>query len=142
MSDYVSARFRQAVVTRAQSVYEYCRCQLKFSHDPFDVEHIVPQAKGGLTELSNLALSCHGCNLAKSDRTQAEDAVSGSVVAFFHPRYDVWQEHFLWANNFTRLVGRTAKGRVTIEALQMNREGLVNQRRALCRYGEHPPEMG
>jgi 5-methylcytosine-specific restriction endonuclease McrA len=66
-----------------------------------DVEHIIPKSQGGLTELSNLALSCHGCNLAKSDKTNAEDAVSGTLVRLFHPRRDVWHEHFLWANNFT-----------------------------------------
>jgi len=31
-------------------------------------------------------------------------------------------------------------GRATVEALQLNRTGLVNLRKALVQYGEHPPE--
>src|SRR5436190_15064531 len=32
---------------------------------PFQVEHIVPRAKGGTDRLSNLCLACEKCNKAK-----------------------------------------------------------------------------
>lgn len=37
-----------------------------------EVDHIVPTSKGGTDDLSNLALSCVGCNATKRDRTAHE----------------------------------------------------------------------
>jgi 5-methylcytosine-specific restriction endonuclease McrA len=39
---------------------------------PFEVEHIVPVARGGSSRISNLTLACHTCNDAKGTRTAAE----------------------------------------------------------------------
>jgi hypothetical protein len=38
------------------------------------------------------------------------------------------------------MIGKTAVGRVTIAAIQLNRRQLKNLRRALIAIGEHPPE--
>ena len=48
-------------------------------------------------------------------------------------------DHFIWSHDFTRIVGLTAKGRATVEALQLNRPGLINLRHALFHFGQHPP---
>jgi len=40
------------------------------------------------------------------------------------------------------MVGTTPTGRATIEALQLNRGGVVNLRRLLYAVGEHPPKEG
>jgi hypothetical protein len=37
------------------------------------------------------------------------------------------------------IIGLTPIGRTTVEALQLNREGVVNLRRVLYAMGEHPP---
>ncbi|MCC6493511.1 MAG: HNH endonuclease [Pirellulales bacterium] len=37
----------------------------------FHLEHVVQRAHGGQTDPSNLAYACPGCNLRKSDRTEA-----------------------------------------------------------------------
>jgi len=37
----------------------------------------------------------------------------------FHPRLDIWNEHFVW--NEVVLIGLTARGRATVEALDLNR---------------------
>ncbi|HVG08313.1 MAG TPA: hypothetical protein VNM67_11445 [Thermoanaerobaculia bacterium] len=66
--------------------------------------------------------------------------MSGEIVPLFHPRRDRWNDHFIWSHDFTRVVGLTPEGRATVEALQLNRPGLVNLRRALFRCGEHPPQ--
>lgn len=50
-----------------------------------------------------------------------------------------WQEHFIWDDSLTALIGKTAIGRVTIDALKLNRKPLKNLRRALIAIGEHPP---
>lgn len=39
---------------------------------PFQIEHIVPKARGGSDRASNLTLACTFCNVAKGTRTAAE----------------------------------------------------------------------
>jgi hypothetical protein len=39
------------------------------------------------------------------------------------------------------IIGRTATGRATIEALHLNRPELLNLRRALRAVGAHPPGL-
>jgi hypothetical protein len=46
---------------------------------------------------------------------------------------------FGWSDDFTLIVGLTPIGRATVEALQLNREGLVNLRQVLYAMGIHPP---
>ncbi len=82
---------------------------------------------------------CHFCNNHKYNRTKARDPVSGEMVALFHPRRDRWTEHFAWDVDGTHILGLTPTGRATVEALQLNREPLVNLRRVLVAAGEHPP---
>jgi hypothetical protein len=56
----------------------------------------------------------------------------------FHPRKQRWQDHFTWDEHFEPIIGFTATGRATVEALQLNRPELVNLRRLLYAAGEHP----
>ena len=61
------------------------------------------------------------------------------MVALFHPRQQVWTEHFAWNEDFTQIIGKTPCGRATIQALCLNRNGLINLRRVLVMAGVHPP---
>ena len=106
----------------------------------FSVEHIKPVYSGGKTILENLALACEGCNSQKHTKVYAFDPVSGNLVPLFHPRRQRWDEHFAWNAGFSLVVGITPIGRATVDALQLNREGVVNLRRMLYIFGEHPPE--
>lgn len=137
-----SARARQAVIRRAQGYCEYCRSPMRYSPDPFAVEHIVPRAAGGRNETSNLALACQGCNNHKFRSMEAVDPVTGVLVPLFHPRQQRWSQHFLWSADTTVVVGRTPSGRATVERLRLNREGVVNLRRVLATIGQHPPPEG
>lgn len=105
----------------------------------FAIEHVEPQKLGGATEIENLALACQGCNNHKYVRTEAPDPISGAPVRLFHPRRDLWRDHFVWNSDFTEILGRTPCGRATVEALCLNRPGLVALRRVLFAAGEHPP---
>ena len=87
----VSAKLRREVVKRADGFCEYCRSNSTFSDSPFDIEHIVPLSAGGKTVSENLALSCHGCNLHKSSKTEGFDIISEEIVGLFHPRTDDWK---------------------------------------------------
>jgi hypothetical protein len=75
----------------------------------------------------------------KATRTVAVSLDTGLAVRLFHPRRDRWRDHFAWSGDLLRLEGLTEVGRTTVDALQLNREGLVNIRRALILVGAHPP---
>ena len=136
----VSIRQKRSVFARAYECCEYCRSQQKYSSDPFAVEHIVPRIAGGTSSLDNLALSCSGCNGHKFTRTFWTDNINGVEISLFHPRIQKWRDHFEWSSDFTRMIGLTAIGRATVEALQTNRPGVVNLRRILFQAGRHPPD--
>ncbi len=130
-------RLSRLVADRARWQCEYCHSPAAYSTQPFEVDHIIPRSEGGPTSLENLALSC-GCNSYKGDRTHARDPQTEQIVPLFNPRRQRWSRHFGWSDNFLLIVGRTATGRATVEALHLNRPELVNLRRALRNIREHP----
>jgi 5-methylcytosine-specific restriction endonuclease McrA len=131
---------RKEVFARAKGLCEYCLSPEKYSNSTFEIEHILPIFHGGETVLTNLALSCSGCNKYKARRTEGFDAVTGKMTALFNPRRDVWKKHFEWNADFTRIIGLTAKARATISVLKLNRKNLINLRKVLRLFGEYPPE--
>jgi hypothetical protein len=135
----ISPRKKQRVFDRARGCCEYCRSQARFATQSFVVEHIVPRSQQGGHALDNLALACQGCNNHKYTKTEALDPVTGKTVSLFHPRQQRWRDHFTWNAEYTHIIGMTPVGRATVEALQLNREGLINLRRALYAVGAHPP---
>jgi hypothetical protein len=139
-SNLTAAERRNIVAKRAFGCCEYCLSQAKFSPDPFAIEHIVPLARGGTSQLDNLAFSCQGCNNRKYTSTEAIDSVSGQLVPLYTPRQQDRSEHFAWNDDFTLMIGLTPTGRATIDRLQLNREGVVNLRRVLRTVGKHPPK--
>lgn len=140
MRKKIPADLRHKVIERAKGLCEYCRTDSDFSDSPFDVEHIIPISRNGITELDNLALACHGCNLKKSSKAESFDVISGEMSRLFNPREDIWKEHFGWSESYLIIVGLTPVGRVTVELLKLNRKGLINRRELLYILGEHPPE--
>lgn len=135
----MTAQQRRIVIERAQGCCEYCLCQVDFATQSFSVEHVIPVHYGGANTLENLALACQGCNSHKYTKREKADPVGGAIVPLYHPRQQKWQEHFQWSDDFTVIIGITAIGRATVEALKMNRPGVVNLRRVLYALGEHPP---
>jgi len=136
---HVTVPEQQVIIERAGGCCEYGSSQADFATQSFSVEHIIPVSQGGETALDNLALACPGCNSHKYTKTHAPDPIDGAVVPLYHPRKHSWSEHFGWSADFTRILGVTPTGRATVEALQLNRPGLVNLRRALFAVGLHPP---
>ena len=45
-------------------------CRMDFPFKVFEVDHVVPQGKGGTDHIGNLQLLCSHCNRIKGDRTQ------------------------------------------------------------------------
>jgi HNH endonuclease len=120
---------------RAHHCCEYCKFPLAYSHDSFHIEHIIPLVLGGSNEFLNLALACDGCNSLKWRYTSGLDAITGEIVALFDPRQNDWKEHFRWEDNYSTIIGQTETGRATVDLLQLNREGLINIRKALSAFG-------
>lgn len=137
-SSFTAAQ-RREIRQRARRCCEYCVSQLEFSPDPFSIEHVIPTAKGGTHDWENVALSCQGCNNRKYTHTEAIDPVTGSMVPLYHPRQHRWGDHFVWSEDFTRMIGITPTGRATIVRLDLNRSGVVNLRAALSLINRHPP---
>jgi hypothetical protein len=133
----IPATLRQFVVQRAQNSCEYCGLSQEGQEATFHIDHVVPRAAGGQTVVENLALACVSCSLRKAARQIAIDPHSGSEVTLYNPRRDVWPEHFQWHG--VSLVGLTAVGRVTVEALHMNRPLILAIRREETLLGRHPP---
>ena len=130
---------REEIFRRAAGCCEYCRSQERFSPDSFSVEHIIPRVRGGGGDLENLALACQGCNNRKYVEVAGIDPVSGLSASLYHPRLQLWNDHFVWSADGATIVGLTPTGRATIEKLELNRPSLVALRRILFDAGEHPP---
>lgn len=138
-SERVSAAVRRQVNLRARGLCEYCGCPARYTNAPFHCEHILPRDAGGETSLDNLAWSCPWCNAHKYIKMRFRDPQTGRSVLLFHPRRQRWGRHFRWSEDALQIVGRTATGRATVDALQLNRPERINLRRILLAVGEHPP---
>lgn len=81
----VSGTVKKQVTDLAQGCCEYCKSQIRFSPNSFEIDHIIPMSRGGMNQLENLALACPQCNGHKSDKIEAVDPVSEQIVPLFHP---------------------------------------------------------
>jgi hypothetical protein len=134
----VPARLRKLVAERAGHRCEYCKLSALGQAATFHMDHIVPQVAGGATAPENLALACILCSLRKGARQQATDPRTGNKAPLFHPRHDSWAESFRW--NGVKLTGRTATGRATVAALDLNSAEHLVIRGFEAKLGRHPAE--
>ena len=141
MSSRVPREVKEFVAESAGYRCEYCLSPMQFNPDQPSIEHIHPSSRGGSDAPSNLALACQGCNNFKQVAIAAEDPATGVQAPLFHPRTDRWADHFAWSDDQVSVIGRTPTGRATISRLQLNRPGLLNQRRLLMLSGLHPPDI-
>ncbi len=118
----------------------YYRSSEEITGTPLEIEHMTPEALGGLTRRDNLWAACRQCNALKSDRVEATDPVTTTLVPLFNPRRQAWVEHFAWVESGARIAGRTPEGRATVMALALNRPLLVRARQRWITAGWHPPE--
>ncbi len=115
----MDAALREFVRSRAGHRCEYCGLAQSLSPFAlFHIEHIVAKQHGGGDEAENLALACFHCNAHKGPNLSSIDPESNDVVTLFHPRRQVWSEHFEIVD--ARVFGTTPTGRATATLLQMN----------------------
>lgn len=137
---YVAKSLRDRVAHQAGYRCGYCLTAEAIVGTPMELDHLIPEALGGLTEEDNLWLDCSLCNDCKSGRIAALDPETGDMVRLFNPRHQVWSEHFRWTPEGDRILGFTATGRATVAALRMNRPALVRARQLWVQVGWHPPQ--
>jgi hypothetical protein len=116
-SAYIPASVRQFVAARAKLRCEYCQLRQDLCPETFEVDHIIPRAVGGKTEVENLCYACPVCNNAKRSQITARDPQTGHRVRLFNPRRHLWHRHFHWGTDGGHLFGKTATGRATVGAL-------------------------
>lgn len=136
---YIPKALRARVSEAARYRCGYCLTDERIVGTPMEVDHLVPEVLGGLTEEANLWLACSLCNTHKSDRIAALDPETGEVVRLFHPRQERWADHFAWSEAGDLIVGLTPTGRATVLALHLNRPTLVRARQLWVAVGWHPP---
>jgi hypothetical protein len=123
----------QQIWRRAHHRCEYCRIPYPHYRLPFQVDHIIARQHGGTATLDNLAMACFHCNRFKGSNIAGLDSASGELVRLFHPRTDLWTEHFRFDG--ARLVGLTPIGRATIHVLAMNADDLLLFRTEILHEG-------
>ncbi len=124
------------VQRRAESRCEYCRMHQSLQGATFHIEHIYPICRGGSSELNNLTLACLSCNLHKSNRVSLIDS-GGQEIPLFHPRNDLWEQHFSWEG--FRIVPLTPVGQATVLLLDLNQERKIQIRQAESLFDLFPP---
>lgn len=135
---YIPKHIQDEVERLSKGCCEYCKYLQMYSPSKFVNEHIIPLILGGSSEVSNLAKACSACNGSKYTAITAIDPITNKIVPLFHPRKQIWEDHFRWSKNLLLMEGITPTGRATILKLKTNRPRLINLRRVLIGL-EHPP---
>jgi len=136
----ISRSLKERIAKEAHHRCGYCHTREAISGIPLTIEHLIPSAAGGSSNQENLWLACRPCNEFKGARTHAFDNLTGRKVRLFNPRKQQWKRHFEWSADGTRIIGKTACGRATVAALQMNHVTIVITRQHWVVAGWHPPK--
>ena len=127
----------QSVRARAKGRCEYCQMHEALQGATFHCEHIIPSSRAGKSDSDNLAWACPACNLHKSDRLEGLDPESGLAVRLFHPRTDLWTDHFTIAGY--SIQSKTPVGRATVHQFNLNHATRIRIREAEALFGLFPP---
>lgn len=137
ISPEIDRRVREAAKHRCG----YCLSPQRLVMARLEIEHIIPLAKGGTGEESNLWLACPLCNRHKSDKTEAIDPATGVTIPLFNPRTQSWFDHFEWADDGIQILGKTPTGRATVVALHLSEDAdALAVRSWWVLAGWHPPQ--
>jgi len=133
---YINTELRRFIVARAEGLCEYCLIQEDDTFFGCEVDHIISEKHGGLTEEGNLAHACLFCNRHKGSDIGSIIWRTGAFHRFYNPRTDRWADHF-------RLIGPTITlltevGEVTERILMLNNGDRLLERQALRDVGRYP----
>jgi hypothetical protein len=140
VSDSIPEEVKRRVRQQAGNRCGYCRSRQEYVLGFLEIEHIVPKARNGTDDENNLWLACRLCNHYKAAQTRGRDPLTGKQVALFNPRKQHWSRHFRWSSDGLSIVGRTACGRATVPALNLNNMIARMVRSRWIEAGWHPPK--
>jgi HNH endonuclease len=123
---YIPVTLRRLVQERANLSCEYCLLPAGLAFFPHEVDHVIAEKHGGITEADNLAYTCWRCNRHKGSDLGSFDPQTGNFCFLFNPRQQSWIEHFI-IENFN-IIGLTSEGRTTAKLLQFNRDEKIAER--------------
>jgi hypothetical protein len=123
---YVPAALRREVIKRAGNRCEYCLLPAEVAFYPHEVDHVIAEKHGGVTEIDNLAFACWRCNRHKGSDLTSFDPETQQLSPLFNPRIQIWSEHFAYEGE--RIVGLTKEGRTTVNLLRLNSEERLLER--------------
>ncbi len=130
---YIASALRKQIYERAKYCCEYCFFPEVATLVSHEVDHIIAEKHGGLTQADNLALSCALCNKHKGSDLASIDPKTGDIAPLYNPRKDNWSKHFGF--NEAEFFGITPIGRVTVKLLQLNRQDRLEERKLLIKAG-------
>ena len=135
---------RDPLRARAAYACEYCRVTEVLMGGHLTEDHIIPTSKDGPDDIDNLCWCCWccwWCNVYKGSQSTTRDPLTAREVPLYHPRQGSWEKHFRWSRNGLRILGRTATGRATVEALRINAPDRIETRRFWVTHQVHPRDM-
>lgn len=137
MTTYVNAALRRLVESRANHLCEYCLIHQRDTYLGCQVDHVISEKHGGLTEPANLAYACTFCNRAKGSDIGSLSPSTGKFTRLFNPRTDRWRDHFCLRG--TWIESLTPSGEVTVIILALNVAERRFEREAPVQSGMYPP---
>jgi 5-methylcytosine-specific restriction endonuclease McrA len=105
----VSEFTKKYVRNRADYLCEYCHSPEKISASRFTIDHLQPRSLGGSDTEENLALACNRCNQNRYNFVVGRDLETSTISPLFNPRNQLWQEHFIWSADATKISGNTVR---------------------------------
>ena len=139
MGNDITEALRDEVARRAHHRCEYCLIHEDDIAFRPHIDHIVSRKHGGLSDIENLAYACVLCNRRKGSDVTSIYGASGEIVRLFHPRHDLWADHFQLDGNLIR--GRSDVGRATTELLKFNAPERLAERSLLQSLGSYPSKV-
>lgn len=91
----IRAALRRLVEGRAAWRCEYCLLPAGVAFFPHEVDHVIAEKHGGVTEAANLAFTCWRCNRHKGTDLGSFDPDTDTFWLLFQPRKQQWRDHFV-----------------------------------------------
>lgn len=132
----IDSATRSLVAARADGRCEYCLIPQSARQLAFNIDHVIARQHQRDDRADNLCFCCPKCNRKKGPNLSGIDPATQAVVPLFHPRRQVWSEHFRM--NGPLIVGLTPTGRATVTVLDLNHEDRVIFRESLIEEGLWP----
>ena len=133
---FIPASLQRDVRERAGNRCEYCLIHEDDIAFRPHVDHIVSRKHGGPSDIENLAYACVICNRSKGSDVASIDGRSGEIVRLFHPRKDLWADHFQLDGGSIRALSDV--GSATAALLKFNAPERLAERRLLQALGSYP----